>query len=575
MSATLPAGIKSTKQLFWYKDTESRHYPCRVCERVEARIHLNLEPFWDDDEACLVQVLDFPPSKPFRQQDRVVVNRPLLIPYHGIRYTKEEWSRSIFSKYINERRQEAKQKAMLVIQSDLDATYLYLERILKAAKEVEENDEILSEDDTIDHLQDESDLEVPYDENLELDGEFHRQDFSEKKIEPLRPGDVILYTCPIFVSGDRRGRRQATVLSTDPHREPMLVLDTGEFLPENCIIQRIKVLEKGKLHPHRGCARRLEKFILKKRALQGDFSLRAGMMEEAERIGLIVDKNTNTFQERAEADGFAPMDLLNNFGQHSRSSVIKSNPHKIDRSQESDGTAKKTHKKPLLLMNWSVTSSESQKVWPNTKQGTKPRRSKGWESNISSGSDTDELVFRRKQVNVEKATKQVQKTKNRKDAGITDAVSSSRKVFNTIHGFRSIPLQPPHHTGDSDRFADTKRRRRLEMVSPIHNINPKKSSQDLVARHFNGLHRQEKSLVVISSIVKSKPPTRFASNHSGGSKGKSYSNSTLESLKRASERGAQMTRIDRMVVLSKNESPTHSITAPFSFTKQNTANATI
>lgn len=571
MSATLPAGIKSTNQLFWYKDTESRYYPCRVCERIEARIHLNLEPFWDDDDACLVQALEFPASKPFRQRDRLVVNRHLLIPYHGTDCTKEEWSRAIFNKYLNERRQEAKEKSILVIQSDLDATYLYLERIRKAAKKLQENHEILSEDDRNDHFQDESDLDDPYDENLGLDGEFHRQDFSEKKIEPLRPGDVIQYTCPIFVFGDRRGRRQATVLSTDPHREPMLVLDTGEFLPENCIIQRIQVLEKGKLHSHRGCARRLEKFILKKQALEGDFSVRTGIKGEVERIGRIVDKNRSALQRRAEADGFAPMDVLNNFGKQYCSLSINSNPKKSGRSRDSDGAIKTFHKKPLALMDMSDSSSESRKAWATTKQEAEAIQSMGCEREMASKSAIDESFFRRKPVKSEKAIKLVTKPKYRKVSGITDAVSSSRKGFNTTHGSQSKQLQPPHHTNEDVHFVDVKRRRSVEIISPFHNINPVKVSQDLVASHFNDQDRKEIGMEVISSIVKTNRPTRFATQHSGGNKVNKYSDSTKKKLQRVSERGAQTAKIGRIVESLETESRMCTITAPFNLTKQNIA----
>jgi hypothetical protein len=81
------------------------------------------------------------------------------------------------------------------------------------------------------------DLQVPYDEHLLSDDDDNDYldetlfDYDEPSNEPLRPGDVITYTLPIFTAGDARGRRVTTVLSTDPHRHPVLVLQNGDVLP--------------------------------------------------------------------------------------------------------------------------------------------------------------------------------------------------------------------------------------------------------------------------------------------------------------------------------------------------------
>mmetsp|Transcript_27194 Transcript_27194/g.49148 ORF Transcript_27194/g.49148 Transcript_27194/m.49148 type:complete len:216 (-) Transcript_27194:63-710(-) len=103
------------------------------------------------------------------------------------------------------------------------------------------------------------DLQVPYAEHLLSDDDDDDDDYldetlfdyDQKSNEPLRPGDVITYTLPIFTAGDARGQRVTTVLSTDPNRNPMLVLQNGDVLPPETTVKRIQVWEFGTLYPHR------------------------------------------------------------------------------------------------------------------------------------------------------------------------------------------------------------------------------------------------------------------------------------------------------------------------------------
>jgi hypothetical protein len=105
-------------------------------------------------------------------------------------------------------------------------------------------------------------LQVPYAEHLLSDDDDDDDDdyldetlfdYDQKSNEPLRPGDVITYTLPIiFTAGDARGQRVTTVLSsTDPNRNPMLVLQNGDVLPPETTVKRIQVWEFGTLYPHR------------------------------------------------------------------------------------------------------------------------------------------------------------------------------------------------------------------------------------------------------------------------------------------------------------------------------------
>ena len=75
-------------------------------------------------------------------------------------------------------------------------------------------------------------------------------DFTSKKNEPIRPGDMMQHWDPIFVSGDKRGLKEASVLSVNRKRYPMLILSTGDALPPNTNVKRLKVMRRNKLEDH-------------------------------------------------------------------------------------------------------------------------------------------------------------------------------------------------------------------------------------------------------------------------------------------------------------------------------------
>ncbi len=82
--------------------------------------------------------------------------------------------------------------------------------------------------------------------------------------EPLRAGDVIAYTSPVFTAGAAYGRREATVVGVDPdHPNFPLVLDNCECLPWDTFVQRIGEFYKGTVRPHPGRQRPIAGFLLK------------------------------------------------------------------------------------------------------------------------------------------------------------------------------------------------------------------------------------------------------------------------------------------------------------------------
>lgn len=185
--------------------------------------------------------------------------------------------------------------------------------------EVVENTDDNDDDDEANDDMDE--LDVPYTQAITFDPDDFGPD-EEQSNEPIRPGDVIEYYSPIFVAGDARGLRQATVLAVDPNDDSPLALSNGDVLPNNTKAKRIKAMCDGELLDHPGIYRPIYKFKLTKR---GKASAATGIAMEAARFGRIMQKNISKMKKKAEADGFAPMDMLVNIkGVNSRADETSS-----------------------------------------------------------------------------------------------------------------------------------------------------------------------------------------------------------------------------------------------------------
>eukprot|EP00956_Cyclotella_meneghiniana_P012527 scaffold17826_cov72-Cyclotella_meneghiniana.AAC.1 len=148
-------------------------------------------------------------------------------------------------------------------------------------------------------------LDCPYTQAMNFDPDSNNLD-EDVSNEPMRPGDVIEYYSPIFVVGDKRGLRQATILGISPEANIILDLSTGDCLPEDTRVKRIKVVEGDQLFDHPGIYRPIESFKL----IAGKVKGGSGIMREASRFGDIFRSNLSKMQAKAEADGFAPMDMF-------------------------------------------------------------------------------------------------------------------------------------------------------------------------------------------------------------------------------------------------------------------------
>ncbi|KAL7483666.1 hypothetical protein ACHAW6_011149 [Cyclotella cf. meneghiniana] len=154
-------------------------------------------------------------------------------------------------------------------------------------------------------------LDAPYTQSINFDPDLNNLDDGISN-EPIRPGDVIEYYSPIFVVGDKRGLRQTTVLCVDPKADVILGLSNGECLPEDTRVKRIKVMDGNELVDHPGIYRPIETFKLVAAKAKG-YNTGDGIMNEAARFGDIFRKNVNKMKAAAEAEGFAPMDMVLRF----------------------------------------------------------------------------------------------------------------------------------------------------------------------------------------------------------------------------------------------------------------------
>jgi hypothetical protein len=131
--------------------------------------------------------------------------------------------------------------------------------------------------------------------------------FSDHQTKPLPPGDVVEYLHPVFVKGDRRGYKEATVLSMEIQSWYSQMVNVFPVIP--CMVRRQQVLENRQLYKHlHGFFQPIECFKITK---MGEAAMLDGIMqEEGQRVGVIVDKNVAIVAKLGRADGFAPIDLF-------------------------------------------------------------------------------------------------------------------------------------------------------------------------------------------------------------------------------------------------------------------------
>lgn len=316
-------------------------------------------------------------------------------------------------------------------------------------------------DEDVEDDDDHEPMDIPYTQalGLESDDDYLPPPILDpeniKSKEPIRPGDIIEYSSFLFVAGDKRGHREARVISVDPSRDPALVLDTGEILPNDTKIRRTKVLVGDKLRAHAGVSRPIHSFVLEKAVMKGrSDKISAGFAKEASRVGGIIRRNMAKFQEKAEADGFAPLDVMNkykgtNFDSNGGSMKTiergktkkKSGLLPINERPKIGFTAKTrppSHSSSLSESSSSDSEEEQSKKspatsktkWISSKQGKKKYAGASPAVDLSSSSeDDDDVMFESPALRLPTVPKRSSRTKDRK--AMSSASSSSSDCENS------------------------------------------------------------------------------------------------------------------------------------------------
>ena len=140
-----------------------------------------------------------------------------------------------------------------------------------------------------------SELDIPYAHAFDETQARLSSELSNVRKEPLRPGDVICYSNPLFGAGSKQGRRVTQILQTDPESEFPLDLDNGEYLLPETKIKRIREFRHGCLYKHEGITRPIEHFLYTKASLTpNEQEQLPGLQQQIERYRVIWCQATTT-----------------------------------------------------------------------------------------------------------------------------------------------------------------------------------------------------------------------------------------------------------------------------------------
>lgn len=381
------SSISQTQLIHTPTAASESFFPCRTCDPSEGK-GLNLKP-WDLDTETLVQRID----PKMLMGDRQVAKNQRLIPYHNNADNTCEVNN-------NERQDSISltwcpvlcplyEKQFALSNMERRALRKYLQRILDHAilqqQKLEEQkvmwqQEQLSleeEEKVTPTIQNEEELEVPYTQNWGNEETAHRISSSEPK-EPLRPGDVISYQSHVYVAGDKRGLRVATVIQVRPKEDPILCLDNNEYLLPTTYIKRIRVMKRGSLEEHpQGLYREVQEFKLSKAGpLPGHHK-----STEAQRLERCVKNFQDQYIQLAEEHGM-PVDLLNK-GTHKGANSTSNTSEEFPKSTS---TSKK--KGRPKESSYSSRSTEKKDLKQQIEIGGKPQTSTALSSQIAT-SDSD------------------------------------------------------------------------------------------------------------------------------------------------------------------------------------------
>ncbi|CAB9506152.1 expressed unknown protein [Seminavis robusta] len=181
---------------------------------------------------------------------------------------------------------------------------------------------------------DDSDMEAPYYQPLKFPGlsQMLLDPIPAKKVqeEPLRPGDIIEYTNPLFVAGSKQGRRVAQVLAVKSRGDFVLELDNDELLPNDTRIRRVREFRDNRLFQHAGIYRQVEDFKL----VAGRLTNEKFLQRKVQKIKKILEEGSKEAQKIFLETFQKGKTHKNNGGSSSSSSSSSSDSHSSDSSSK-------------------------------------------------------------------------------------------------------------------------------------------------------------------------------------------------------------------------------------------------
>jgi len=327
--ASIPDSIKSPSELYWQTRTKKGkiiHEPCRECHPDEA-LGLDIEQNWDPEQKVVVQYIEW-----CTLNDRALVNRNSLTPYHGGNYKNEkerdneQYKKNETPQWCNKKlellKRQRRKRAWTLVQVLTEK--LYLQRILDHAIEMhdqvrevenkEEKDVIISSQVRLSQR-----ITKHKDGNTEnMNSDSSGEDDSEvvaktRKTELLRCGDVIEYYSPIFVFGDERGLQTATIVAINSKASPVLELSSGDVLPIETLVKRVQVMFGGKLHDNqeKGKYHGIQWYKLRTDVKNSGKS--PGIKKQAKRFRDIIVESQEKFKRKVQKSGLGDCTEMMNF----------------------------------------------------------------------------------------------------------------------------------------------------------------------------------------------------------------------------------------------------------------------
>lgn len=341
-----PSCLTTPSDLYWHKVRGKKGkrkgtikrgyipYPCREAHPDEARGIIDAR--WDATCKVLVQYFAYSTCS---MGEFSVISRNQLVPYCGEGKNEEDkqqvigatgagacpsWCPKLKEEYLASSRRKDDSPI------DVQAHLLFLDLCLEesASKESAATEEVtrawdenqnrakVDGDGSIGDLLD-SNSRTREEEDPESDGDDEEGSAPRRKKDVLRPGDLLEYYHHVYVAGDTRALRTGTVLSVDPRRDPVIVLDSGDHIPNDARVKRLKRMVRGKLQDCQQGFCQVTDFRLSKAALRGQEGLAAGLKKEMKRTGEIVKRNMDKLRDDLKKDEFAPFDMLNKIGKGS------------------------------------------------------------------------------------------------------------------------------------------------------------------------------------------------------------------------------------------------------------------